>query len=98
MAGLRVPLHLRPHGRRRMTEGQDGSLHLSCTALTSATPCRFSPALSLCPHLSFVSPFVSLFVIHLSFPFVICPFVLTPLFSGTKECPRAVPLTSALAR
>src|SRR5260370_12537398 len=52
MAGLRVPLstpHPRPHGRRRMTRGQDGSLDLSCAALASATPCRFIPALSWCP-------------------------------------------------
>jgi hypothetical protein len=39
-------LHPRPHGRRRMTRGLDGSLLLSSTALSSATPCRFIPALS----------------------------------------------------
>src|SRR4051812_15433639 len=49
MAGLRVPLswlHPRPYDRPRRTRGQDGSLFLSCTALSSATPCRFIPALS----------------------------------------------------
>ena len=34
---------------RRMTRGQDGSLALSCTALSSATPCRFIPALTPSP-------------------------------------------------
>src|SRR5262245_28809321 len=32
---------------RRMTRGQDGALLLSCAALSSATPYRFIPALSL---------------------------------------------------
>src|ERR1700694_5608485 len=52
MAGLRVPLSTlrpRPRGHQRMTRGQDGSLHLSCTAVASATPCRFIPALTLTP-------------------------------------------------
>ena len=42
-------LHPRPHGRRRQTRGQDGALLLSCAALSSATPCRFIPALSPAP-------------------------------------------------
>jgi hypothetical protein len=45
-------LHLRPRGRRRQTRGQDGSLLLSCVALSSTTPCRFIPALSLTPRSS----------------------------------------------
>ena len=52
MAGLCIPLStLRPwcYHHRRMTRGQDGSLFLSCAALSSATPCRFIPALSLTP-------------------------------------------------
>jgi hypothetical protein len=44
-----VPLAPRCCHRRRMTRSQDGSLALSCTALSSATPCRFIPALSLTP-------------------------------------------------
>src|SRR5437870_3170832 len=47
-------LHPRPCGRRRQTRGQDGALLLSCAALSSATPCRFIPALSLTP---FFAPF-----------------------------------------
>src|SRR6266481_5845983 len=39
---------------RRMTRGQDGSLALSCTALSSATPCRFIPALTPTPFLAWV--------------------------------------------
>ena len=42
-------LHPRCRHRRRMTRGQDGSLLLHCGALSSPTPCRFIPALSLCP-------------------------------------------------
>ena len=34
---------------RRMTRGQCGALLLHCAALSSATPCRLSPALSLRP-------------------------------------------------
>src|SRR6266705_4661120 len=52
LAGPRVPLptlRLRPCGHRRMTEGQGGSLDLSCAALASATPCRFIPALTPTP-------------------------------------------------
>ena len=47
-----VPLStLRPRcrQRRRMTRGQDGSLLLSCGALSSPTSRRFIPALSLHP-------------------------------------------------
>ena len=57
MAGLCIPLStLRPwcYHHRRMTRGQDGSLFLSRAALSSATPCRFIPALSPIP---FSSPF-----------------------------------------
>ena len=49
---LHVPLstlRVQPYDWPRMTRGQDGSLHLSCTALSSATPCRFRPALSPTP-------------------------------------------------
>ena len=42
-------LHPRCRHRRRMTRGQDGSLLLSCGALSSPTSCRFIPALSLVP-------------------------------------------------
>src|SRR5260370_33991104 len=52
MAGLRVPLSTlrpRPRGHQRMTRGQDGSLLLACTAVASATPCRFIPALTPTP-------------------------------------------------
>ena len=37
-------LRPRPRGRRRMTRGQDGSLLLSCAALSSAPSRRFIPA------------------------------------------------------
>ena len=45
-------LRLRPHGRRRMTRGHRGSLHLRCRAFSSPPPCRFIPAHapSLHPH------------------------------------------------
>lgn len=42
-------LHLAPRGTRRKTRGQDGSLLLSCGALSSPTARRFIPALAL-PH------------------------------------------------
>ena len=40
-------LHLVPHGTRRKTRGQDGSLLLSCGALSSPTTRRFIPTLAL---------------------------------------------------
>jgi len=40
-------LHLAPREARRKTRGQDGSLLLSCGALSSPTTCRFIPALAL---------------------------------------------------
>jgi hypothetical protein len=40
-------LHLAPRGTRRKTRGQDGSLLLSCGALSSPTARRFIPALAL---------------------------------------------------
>src|SRR5208282_1838941 len=52
MAGLRVPLstlHPSCYHDRRMTQGRGGSLILSRTTLSFATPCRFCPALSLTP-------------------------------------------------
>ena len=36
-----------PRGRRRKTRGQDGSLLLSCRALSTPTKCRFIPAHNL---------------------------------------------------
>lgn len=47
-AGLRSPLSTlrrRPHGRRRMTRGQGGSLFLSCIELSSTTLCQSPGAL-----------------------------------------------------
>ena len=49
---LRFPLstlHPERHRSRRMTRGLSGSLLLPSTALSSATPCRFIPALSASP-------------------------------------------------
>src|SRR6266498_4317510 len=43
------PLHLAPRGTRRKTRGQDGSLLLSCGALSSPTARRFIPTIAL-PH------------------------------------------------
>src|SRR5260370_27045640 len=40
-------LHPAPHGTRRKTRGQDGSLLLSCGALSSPTARRFIPTLAL---------------------------------------------------
>jgi hypothetical protein len=40
-------LHLAPHEARRKTRGQDGSLFLSCGALSSPTVRRFIPTLAL---------------------------------------------------
>ena len=40
-------LHLAPHGSRRKTRGQDGSLLLSCGALSSPTARRFIPTIAL---------------------------------------------------
>ena len=40
-------LHLAPHGTRRKTQGQDGSLLLSCGALSSPTARQFIPTLAL---------------------------------------------------
>jgi len=37
---------VQPRDRPHMTRGQGGSLHLPCTTLSFATPCRFIPALS----------------------------------------------------
>ena len=50
--GPSVPLsmlHPAPHGTQRKTRGQDGSLLLSCGALSSPTTRRFIPTLAL-PH------------------------------------------------
>lgn len=47
-----------PYGFQRMVRGHDGSLLLSCGALTSPNPCRFIPATRL---------------VHLWPVFVICP-------------------------
>ena len=61
-------------GWLRMTRGQDGSLHLSCTALSSATPCRFIPAhqAEACPtHAADLGPFAALrwrYDAHLDIP------------------------------
>ena len=47
VACLHVPLstlHAQPRDCERMTRGQVGSLGLTCTALSSATPRRFIPA------------------------------------------------------
>jgi hypothetical protein len=47
MAGLHVPLstlHVQPCDCPRMTRGQVGSLRLTCTTLSFATPRRFIPA------------------------------------------------------
>ena len=54
---LKSTLHPRCRHRRRMTQGQRGSLLLSCGVRASPTLCRFIPALSLRP--LFVSLFVS---------------------------------------
>src|SRR5438067_7003980 len=40
-------LHPAPHGTQRQTRGQDGSLLLSCGALSSPTARRFIPTLTL---------------------------------------------------
>src|SRR5207237_10753043 len=40
-------LHPVPHGTRRKTRGQDGSLLLSCGALSSPTARRFIPTIAL---------------------------------------------------
>ena len=40
-------LHPAPHGARRKTRGQDGSLLLSCGALSSPTARRFIPTIAL---------------------------------------------------
>ena len=40
-------LHPAPHGTRRKTRGQDGSLLLSCGALSSPTTRRFIPTIAL---------------------------------------------------
>ena len=48
--GPSVPLsmlHPAPHGTQRKTRGQDGSLLLSCGALSSPTARRFIPAIAL---------------------------------------------------
>ena len=48
--GPSVPLsmlHPTPHGTQRKTRGQDGSLLLSCGALSSPTARRFIPAIAL---------------------------------------------------
>jgi hypothetical protein len=42
-------LHPAPHGTQRKTRGQDGSLLLSCGALSSPTARRFIPTIAL-PH------------------------------------------------
>src|SRR5215813_11890882 len=43
-------LREQPCGCPRMARGQSGSLHLPCTTLSFATPCRFNPGANRLPH------------------------------------------------